>query len=361
MIHGIFLDPRSWVSDFLAHPNWNPERFGVKIDLYNERSQVDRKPPGASCKFAISTEAWTVGMHKTLEFLKTKHNLKIFMIPRETILAAGYKRIMFKNKDFEYNGKCFFSPDVLMSSGQHYTSFWKEKAQVVNIGHPRYDSYAISGWHDSTKSIKRKYNIDPSKKVILFASYWNKHYQQDAGDTIFYSDTSKDLQKTTEILEEVAKAREDIQVVIKIHPTAQKLYLKGKYKLDYVTAKYFRQPDGLIRVVEDDRETCKVAKNLLYISDLVVGFKSTMMLEAMVINKPTINIMLEQANKLIGLPDLVERIFTVKSGQDLKNCLLDTDNYKNYGALDKSLIYDYFHDIDGNYCERLCNEIKKNI
>jgi len=360
MIKGIFLDPRSWYTDILSHPKWNPEQYGVSLRLYDENAQLTRKDPGKDCKFAIATEVWTVAMHKTLEFLKNKYGLKIFVLPRELALAKGYKKIMFKNKEFEYNGRYFFNPDLMMSPGKHYTDFWKDITKTINIGHPRFDAYALDGWNDGADKIKKRYNIDPNKKVIFFASYWNKHYQDD-GEKVYYADISKDLQKTTEVLEEVANERDDIQIIIKIHPMSQKLYLKGKYNMDSVIEKYYNKRDGLIRVVKDIRNDGRIAKNLLSISDLIVSFRSTMLLEAMLIGTPAINTMFEQGRALEGLPDFVERTYTVNNKRELKSALLNTDNYKNYGPLDKNVVNDYFYKADGNLCKRFCEQIKDNI
>jgi len=360
MLHGIFLDPRSWASDCLLYPNWNPEKYGVKIDLYDSESQINRKPPHPKYKFAIATEVWTVAMHKVLDFLSKKHGLKIFVLPRELALAEGYKKVMFKNKEFEYKGKCFFNPDLMLSPGDHYTNFWADITKTVNVGHPRFDMYATEKWHDPEAVIKKRYNIDPNKKIVFFASYWNKHYQDD-GEKVYYADISKDLAKTTKVLEEIAKSRDDIQVIIKIHPMSQKLYLKGRYKMDSILEKYYHQKNGFIRVIKDVRFDGSIAKNLLAISDLVVSFRSTMLLEAMLLKKPVINIMFEQAKGLKGLPDFVERTYSVYDEQTLRDSILNFEDHKDRGPMDSSVVDDYFYKADGNFCERFCTEIKNNM
>ena len=71
--------------------------------------------------------------------------------------------------------------------------------------------------------------------------------------------------------------------------------------------------------------------------------------------------MFEQARGLEGLPDFVERTYSVYDEQTLRGCILDFDNHKYRGPMDSSVVDDYFYKADGNFCERFCTEIKNNM
>jgi len=40
VLRGLFLDPRTWKIDYLASPFWNPEKFGIEIDLHPDAFNI---------------------------------------------------------------------------------------------------------------------------------------------------------------------------------------------------------------------------------------------------------------------------------------------------------------------------------
>ena len=42
MISGVFLDPRIWKIDYLTNPFWNPDIFGVHIDLHPDAFNIPK-------------------------------------------------------------------------------------------------------------------------------------------------------------------------------------------------------------------------------------------------------------------------------------------------------------------------------
>ena len=82
MIHGLFPDPRSWKIDITSSPFWNPEKYGLKIDLHQGAFNIPKIGIDKKYKFIIATEVWEILMRKSLEYLRNKE-LKVFLVPRE--------------------------------------------------------------------------------------------------------------------------------------------------------------------------------------------------------------------------------------------------------------------------------------
>lgn len=355
MINGIYLDPRSWKIDCMSYDGWKPEQYGLKITLYDEQSQAKRRPVDKKCKFVIATEVWTPQMQETLWRLKTDYGLKVFMLPRESILAESYKNVMFRYPACKYKEHYFFKPDVVLSPGPHYTEFWKNKTKTINVGHPKFDSY-VTNKFAASEEIKKKYKIAPGKKVVFFPTYWDKHYQYDG--KVYYADIHQDLQSTMEVLEDIALKNKNIQVVAKVHPITQKLFNKGKGKLDNITKKYYDK-DGPVKIVKDVRTRVDIARELLYIADFVLSYRSTMLVEGIFLNKPILNVVFDQCSKLQGMPDFINHIPSVYSKEDLYNTIAN-GNFDDF-IVGKELVDQYFYKVDGQFCKRMCNTIKENL
>lgn len=362
MINGLILDPRIWEIDYKAHPNWNPEKFGVHIDLHPDPTNIPKFMLDKKYKFVIATEVWEIPIRKSLEYLK-KNGLMVFFAPREMLPADAFSNIMFHSDHFLYNNTYYYRPDVLFSPSKFYARLW-DKSRVDHveiIGSARYDSYAVKKF--DIKSIKQKYGIESNKRIIFFPSYPPSHYQIDENGKEFYVDLYDDLNATMEVLEEYTKANKDnAQVIVKIHPMAQKLYNKkyGNGKdVKGIMEKYYKNPTNYFKVIGDVRRNGNIAKELVAVADLVVGFRSTMLLEACFLNKPTVHIVFDKCSKLKGLPEYIKDFFEVKNKKELIDSLNNPDisNYfiKNSG----DLLEHCFSKIDGEFCSRLCGKIKK--
>lgn len=350
IINGLYLDPRSWQIDCMVHQNWNTEKFGINIDLYSEQDQKLKKPLNKDYKFVIATEVWSPQAQEILKYFKQKYKLFVFLLPREQILAESYKKVIFKNDLCEHNGDYCFIPDIVLSPAKHYSAFWTGRATIKEIGHPKFDSYAVNKIPDQ-KSILRRYKLKENLPIIYFPMYWDKHYQYNG--KVYYTDIGKDLEKTLSVLEKASQ--NNFQIISKMHPTTQKLYNKNKYTAQPTLKKYYNKLNNNMKIIKDERHNPDISREIMYISDLIVSFRSTMLLEATIIKKPVINIMFEQCSALKGLPDFINHIKTITD----EKMLLKEIMGKNYNyVVDRDVVGEYCGQIDGNFCQRMCAEIR---
>lgn len=362
MIDGLFLDPRIWEIDYKTHPNWNPEKFGVHIDLHPDPTNIPKLKIDEKYKFVIATEVWEIPIRKSLEYLKS-NGIVVFFAPREMLPADVSSHIMFRSDHFLYNNTYYYRPDVLLSPSKFYSRLW-DKSKVDHaeiIGSARYDSYAVKKF--DSKIIKQKYGIENNKRIVFFPSYPPSHYQIGNDGKEFYVDLYNDLNATMETLEEYAKTNKDsAQIIVKIHPMAQKLYNKkyGNGKdVKGIMEKYYKNPTNYFKVIGDVRRNGNIAKELVSVADLVVGFRSTMLLEACFLKKPNVHVVFDECSKLKGLPEYIKDFFEVKNKEELLMSLNEADISKFFIKNADALLEYCFSKIDGNFCSRFCTEIKK--
>ena len=361
MIHGLFLDPRIWNTDYLSNPSWNPNKFGINIDLHKDAFAIPNVGVDKKYKFVLATEVWEIPMQKTLEFLRNK-GLKIFLIPREMLPSNDFDAF-FKCSKFKYKDNYYINPDVLLSPNDFYSTFWSGKTRIIDVGCSRYDVYNNLKF-DNRDVICKRFKIDNKKKIILFALFPPYHYQIDDGGNIFYADLYNDLSESCEVVERFARENsEEFQVIAKLHPYAQKCYDKnvnGKKEIPKVIQKYYNNPTSYFKIIKDQRMNGTIARELLSVSELVMGFRTTMLLEAQFFNKPIINLMFKQCSEMTGMPGYVEKLFTVKNKDELYNTL-SGKNFSQCHIKESGVIETYLGRIDGRFCEKTCDAIKENI
>jgi len=360
MINGLFLDPRSWKIDYLSSPYWNPKKYGVNIDLHPNAFRIPQMGIDKKYKFVIATEVWEIPIHKTLDYLRKK-GLKVFLVPREIAPPV----MMFNEEKFKHNGKCFFMPDKLLSAGERYASLWRNvNIEKESIGHPRFDIYLKPNLWKTRKQILKRFGIEPDKKIIFFPSFPPFALQTVNGKNEM-ADLQDDLQSIMRSLEQFALNNDGVQVIVKIHPYAQKCYNKKigfGNEVSGLLKKYYKHPTKNIKVIGDIRNDSSVSREMIIIADIVTGYTSMMLLEAAIINKPIVHIEFVQARKLLSsIPEFNKHLYTVQTpdslGVALKDVMLNKTNQK-YMA-DPNIIEYYLHKIDGKFCERLCANIKK--
>jgi len=355
MLKGLFLDPRSWKIDFQSSPFWKPEQYGVKIDLHPNAFNISNTGVNEDYKFVLCSEVWEIPLRKTLQYLRNK-GLKIFLIAREPFKTDILKDAMFSYDKFLYNNEYYFKPDAVFAAGKAYADLWQGKVETVITGYPRFDYYVAKEKWRSRDDICKQYGIDKSKKIIYFPSYPPYHYKKEGGKDILI-DLFKEQEDTISALEEFSNKHKEYQVIIKIHPVAWKLYSKNKSSKDVsgLMKKYLLNPQPHIKVIGDERMSGTIAKELLTISDTIVGFTSTMLLEAAMINKSCIHILFGKTQELKeqGIPQYYRYLPTAVDKDSLNIMLLD----KTLNQVPAHVVEDYFYKIDGKACERICKAI----
>lgn len=351
MLYGFYSDPRSWKIDITSSAFWRPERFGIKIDLHPDAFNIPKKVFPKRYNFFITTEVWEIPMRKALGHLR-KNGVKIFLLPREPFKPDELKRALFGHKRFFYNGEYYFNPDVLFAPNEIYAGHWRGKTKVVVTGHPKFD-YILKNNFNREKIIK-KYNLHPTKKIILFPSY--PPYQNNIDDNSV-TDIWQAREDTLVMLEDFVKNNTEYQLVAKIHPISFKCYIKKIGRRNEVTGtllKYYKNPTEYMRVIGDVRMSGDISRELLVASDIVVGFNSTMLLEAIKLNKPVVHLLIGNTSQ-VRFKDYAPIMPTAYNKEQMFDLIKTPHNSSK--TLSDKVIYN----LDGKCCKRICNAIKESM
>jgi len=355
MLHGLFLDPRIWNIDFITSPFWNPKKHGVSIDMHDNAFNIPKSGVDSKYKFVVATEVWEIPMQKTLEYLRNK-GLKVILIPRE--LMPGK---ISNDERFKYKDQYYTTPDLVLAPGERYGNMWADMVNTKVIGYPRFDIYLRKDLWPAKDVILKKHGLESNKKIIYFCSY-PPYYIELQDEKRVLIDAYDDLQNTLRSLEQYAiKHQDEVQVVVKIHPMAMKCYVKGMgpgREVSGLMEKYYKQPTPYMKVIGDNRMDSSAAREMIMISDLVVGYNSIMMLEAMINNKPVIHTLFEQGSKLKGIIEYNKYMHTVHHPDEMEGALDIGLNTDKLIVKDMKIVEHVLHKVDGNFCERLCTEAK---
>jgi len=153
--------------------------------------------------------------------------------------------------------------------------FWRKigapEAKMQVLGQPRSDFF----FHEARWPTKAQMGLSEGKKLVVFFTY----------DADTYLRTTEALPErpwkslrdaTHAALRELARERDDIEVVIKAHPQ--------QVELAEVEAEFAADPMPNVRVTAG----AGTASHLIVRADVIVGFQSTVMIEAMLTRKPVI-------------------------------------------------------------------------
>lgn len=359
-MRGMFLDPRSWKIDFLSSPLWAPSKFGVNINLYPDAFNIAKERRDVSkYSFALATEVWEIPMRKTLDYLRSK-GLKVFLIPREPFKTGVHKDGMFGYNKFLYNNEYYFTPDLVLSPGQAYSDLWEGRAKTKLVGHPRCDFYMAPGQWPSRDTIAKKHGLDPDKKTIFFPSYPPYYYKKvDGKDTM--QDIFEERETTIAALEEFTRKNKEYQAVIKIHPMSFKCFKKGSgsgKEVSGLLKRYYTKPEPHIRVIGDIRTSGMESKELLIFADIVIGFTSTMLLEAALVDKSTVHVLFGKTAQIEGLPEYADFMPTAYNSVELQDILAESS--KQDSVRTKGLVNKYIQ-TGTDTCKKICEAIKQEM
>lgn len=361
MIYGLFLDPRTWNIDFKTSPFWNPEKYGIKIDLHQNAFNIPKQGVDKKYKFVIASEVWEIPIQKTLQYLKNK-GLKTILVPREIAPSKSHIGVMFNYEKFKYGDNYYFTPDLVLGAGKQYCKLWEGRAPSKTIGYPRFDVYLNQDGWKTREEILRRHKIEANKRIIFFPAYPPYHVQTINGVSKTF-DLYDDLQNTLKALEQYSLSCSDVQIVVKIHPMSFKCYRKGigsKKEVAGLLKQYYESPTKYMKVIGDLRNDSSVAREMIQIADVVVGYTSMMLLEAIIIGKPVLHLNLKQASELKNTLRFDDDLVTIYN-----NTLDKLPEYIN--MVDKldfrqtKLVELYLYKVDGHFCKRLCSEIKRIV
>jgi predicted glycosyltransferase len=120
--------------------------------------------------------------------------------------------------------------------------------------------------------------------------------------------------------------------------------------------KYYRNPNENFKVFGDERMKCDTQRELLYISDIVVGWSSTMLLESIALYKNVLHVQVGNTVD-VGFDSYKDFIPTAYNKKEMIAFLTapKTDSKS------KQLIDKYLYRLDGKTCERIFNTINEHI
>ena len=254
------------------------------------------------------------------------------------IVNVAYSYSASDVNGYKNNLNCQF-PDVTAMYGDLFKKSlisigkYEKFSSLVVTGQPRTDILIENKNKYSRERLSRKLGIDPKKKLVVFASQPLYEMSESKITLLSIIDSVRDL--------------DDVSLVVKLHPGDDEEYYN--------------------KIIEDSRYNAIAIKNidlyeLLYCSDLVISIQSTVILEALIMNKPTIKVNLIENYDIFGglKPKWLIEVFNDK---DLKNeirkVLFDKKYAHKINKNIKKFISDYYYTIDGKSTERFMQELKK--
>jgi len=233
-------------------------------------------------------------------------------------------------------------PDITCLYGSYYRdllinySIYDEKMVTVT-GVSRYDSLAKADTIYSKEEVLKRYNISPSKKVILWTGqFLGLSYEENIKNMDAIFSAMKDLPESV--------------LMLKMHPREKKKNVK-------LVKGHLKNYDINVVLITENLDT----DELIFASDLLITRHSTTALEAIALDKPVIVL------NLSGEPDPVDYVdegvaLGVRRAEDLKPAIEkvlkdDSDLAKNRGRY----IEKYLYKIDGRATERVVKVIEEQL
>jgi len=218
-----------------------------------------------------------------------------------------------------------FTKNILLKRGI-------SKKKIVITGNPLFDK--LINFTYNKKEILKKLELNPAKKIIVFASQ-----------------PLPDLEERKRIfiaVTEVLKTIHDVQIVVKPHPAEMEDFYKN---IDIPNT-----ADSVIITKKVD------LYGLLYSCDLLITGFSTTALEAMILNKPVITVNFSGKSDIMPYAKSGAAIGVYKE-EDLLNAVRNIIN--NEGVVEKltnnrrQFVYEHAFKTDGNASKRVLNYIEQ--
>jgi len=220
-------------------------------------------------------------------------------------------------------------PDKTAVFGDYYRNLLIKtgnysKDRLVVTGQPRTDIFVENKKAYSKKALCSRLGMDSNKKLVVFASQPIKEEESKVNFTA---------------LAKALKGIKNTELVIKLHPNDK----EGLYK----------------RILAELKYKCTIAKDidlyeLLFCSDIVASIYSTVMLEALIMGKPVIQLnLLEKYNLFPKLNSPVIQITKESElGKAIRDLLSNESKFKKIWKSRKKFIFEHYNHIDGNATKR---------
>ncbi len=276
-------------------------------------------------------------------------------------------------RDAKFDKKAFHLPDLLFVWSEYIKGLLvknkivgEEKIKVVGCPKLDFCNTKIASMLHDKQIICKKYGLDHKKKIIVWATGYTLLDYTNEQVTNFlkmYPTRFPDM-KPEEVVNNICNTRiktgnaflrlankyQDVQFIIKVHPTEAKnnFYLKMCGETNFSNVKVLRNVDLL---------------ESIFISDAWMHFNSTTSIEAGALSKPTICSSIG-IDKEFLLEELSELSVVVRTEKELEHCLvkiLNGENImskKNFNSR-KRFINKWLGAADGKNSRRHAEEILK--
>jgi len=210
---------------------------------------------------------WTDVIHetKTITHIARKYGVKVLQLTHGSFGTYNVGRI-----------ESTIYSDKVAASGQIWKDFFDihsgQGEKVIPTGDPERDKIFDGSVKFDKNKICNELGLDPRSKIVLFGSTWTSYF--------YIRDFKKNIQETTikGFLKAFKKLQDevpDIQLAIKLHPTEYGKSDLYKQLADEAGVKNYRAFESHLY-------------ELLYICDIYTGFKSSIIINALIFGKPVL-------------------------------------------------------------------------
>src|SRR3989338_2855460 len=217
--------------------------------------------------------------------------------------------------------------ELLMKTGNY------SKGSLVITGQPRTDIFFENKKKYSKKTLCSRLGLDSNKKLVVFASQPIKE---------------EESKVNFKALEKALKGMKNTELVIKLHPNDKEEFYR--------------------KILAELKYKCAIAKDidlyeLLFCSDIVASIYSTVMLEALIMDKPVIQLNLLEKYSI--LPKLNSPLIQITKeselGRAVNGLLKDKRKFKKIGEIRKKFVFEHYNYVDGKATKRFVEILEEAL
>lgn len=333
------------------------------------------KPEYAECRklWRLKSEAIFARLHSVFQFdcfvvpsdsffyirdfimICKDRGIPVLVLQKETTIAPHTMEVHSKKIGREFP----FISDLMLVCSIRQKQFWlnagTEESKIIINGQPRFDMYADKALQKNWHQIGL--NIQSDQKVILFFSYDLDAYAPKES-SVTESGTWQQLRNETEIaLKELA----DKGFVVLIKPHPQQRNRGERRRLAQLMAPLWGE-----RVIWVDR--IADARQFITNADVVVGFQTTGLYEAMLAGKPVVythwtKAVKEHESSLIPFWEYTDSLDVAGSPSDLIEVIQERGGavLEEAMAHRRRIAVEHVGEIDGHASTRALNTVKSLI
>ena len=289
--------------------------------------------------------------------LKAAHERRISTIG----MPKGWDNLTLKTLIPVFPGKLLVQTPLLKSDAENLDY---PRDRICVVGFPKFDVYADRSSLVSRDEFMRRFDLDPSKKLILYAG---------AGDVLAPHD-EEILARFLRTIEGGA-IKGSTQVIVRPHP-------KYVYRAEVLPKASFWALDRPGTIVgertmdfEFTKDDVSHLMNSLYHADLLIHTASTLGVEAAIFDKPTITIGYEEVPVLPALStaryyryehyDRVIKTGGMKVARSFDDLVRYTNEYLEHPTIDREgrrkIVEENAYRIDGKAGERVAEEVVRML